>query len=94
MTGETDPSPSRQQGHAHNQGGFTFFQAGNGHFQFHFGGGHTHQREDLITTHYFQRTVLPESGIKLWLLNFFSDFCMNCGEVARIWDELREVLYE
>jgi DnaJ family protein C protein 16 len=96
MTGETDSAPSTSQGHTHNHG-FTFFQTGNGQFQFHFTGGggfgHTHHpRKDTITTHYFRSTVLPESGVKLFLLNFFSDFCMQCSEVARVWDELREEL--
>lgn len=96
MTGEIDPAPSGSQDHTHNRG-FTVFQTGNGHFQFQFGGGgfgHTHQHKDTITTHYFRSAVLPESSSKVFLLNFFSDFCMQCGEVARIWDELREVLYE
>ena len=93
MTGETDPAPQGSRGHPHNHG-FTVFQTGGGHFQFHFGGGgfgHAPQRRDTITSHYFQTTVLSESEKKLFLLNFFSDFCMQCGEVATIWDELREV---
>ncbi|CAI8008968.1 DnaJ homolog subfamily C member 16 [Geodia barretti] len=92
MTGETDPAHSGSQSHTHNSHGFTFFQTGDGFF--HFGGfGHTTQpREDTVTTHYFENVVLPESSSRLWLLYFFGDFCFQCGEVSKIWDELKTEL--
>ena len=68
------------------------FQTGNGFFQFNFGGwGQAHQRKDAMTTHYFLNTVVPESTYRVFLLNFYTDFCMQCGDVERVWEELREV---
>jgi DnaJ family protein C protein 16 len=90
MTGETDPTHSGSHSHAHNSHGF--FQTGDGFFHFGGFGQATQPREDTITTHYFKNVVLPESSSRLWLLYFFGDFCFQCEEVSRIWDELKTEL--
>ena len=92
-TGQTDAEGPQFQGHPH-QRGFTVFPDGKWVFQFNFGGwGHTGSRKDSITTHYFLNTVVPESKGRVFLLNFYSDFCMQCEDVERVWEELREVCF-
>ena len=94
MTGEVDPARSGSQSYStHNSHGFTFFQSGNGFFHFGGFGGAQPLREDTITKHYFKTVVLPQSRRKVWLLYFFGEFCFQCGEVSRVWDELKTVLY-
>ena len=87
-TGETSESPQPRgpaPGH-----GFTVFQAGNTfHFQFNMGG--PQQRSDGVSTKAFFDTILPGSHHKPFLLNFHHEFCMQCMNVERIWEELRNV---
>ena len=88
MTGEVGDSPNpRPQSHGN---GYTVFTTGNGfHFRF-FTGGPTH-RGDSISTDSFFNTVLPNSHHKPYLINFYTDFCMQCGHVEQLWNDMRKV---
>ena len=70
------------QGH-----GFTFTQGG---FRFFFPSGST-QRSDGINTAQFYDEVLVQSHHKPYLLNFYTDFCMQCADVEVIWKALHKV---
>lgn len=60
-------------------------------FQFRFFTGSSWQRQDLVSTDYFFDTILPGSHKKPYLLNFFHDLCLQCGDLEPIWEELRNV---
>ena len=88
LTGETSDSP-QSRGPAPGQG-FTLFQAGNT-FHFRFNTGGPRQRGDGVTTNAFFSSILPGSHHKPYLLNFYHDFCMQCVDVERVWQDLKNV---
>ena len=88
LTGETSDSP-QSRGPAPGQG-FTVFQSGNT-FHFRFNTGGPRQRGDGVTTSAFFSSILPGSHHKPYLLNFYHDFCLQCVDVERIWQELKDV---
>ena len=70
--------------------GYTVFTTGNGfHFRF-FTGGSAH-RGDSITTDAFFNNVLLNSHHKPYLINFYTEFCMQCGHVEQMWNDMRKV---
>ena len=88
MTGEVGDSP-KPAGHPHGNS-FTVFTTGNG-FQFRFFTGGSAHRGDSISTDAFFNNILPNSHHKPYLINFYTDFCMQCGHVEQLWNDMRKV---
>lgn len=88
-TGDVGDSAQAPRGHHPGQAWtMPVFRAGNS-FQFRFFTGSSWQRQDLVSTDYFFDTILPGSHKKPYLLNFFHDLCLQCGDLEPIWEELR-----
>ena len=87
----SDDSPKPAGHHPHGNS-FTVFTTGNG-FQFRFftGGGGSAYRGDSVSTDAFFNNVLPNSHHKPYLINFYTDFCMQCGSVEQLWNNMRKV---
>ena len=88
MTGEMGDSP-KPAGRPHGNS-FTVFTTGNG-FQFRFFTGGSSHRGDSISTNAFFSNILPNSYHKPYLINFYTDFCMECGHVEQLWNDMRKV---
>ena len=91
VTGEVGDSPKPAGHHPHGNS-FTVFTTGNG-FQFRFftGGGGSAHRGDSVSTDAFFNNILPNSHHKPYLINFYTDFCMQCGSVEQLWNNIRKV---
>ena len=87
----SDNSPKPTGHHPHGNS-FTVFTTGNG-FQFRFftGGGGSAHRGDSVSTDAFFNNILPNSHHKPYLINFYTDFCMQCGSVEQLWNNMRKV---
>ena len=91
LTGDTGESPQGSRGHRPGEAwSMPIFRSGSS-FQFRFFTGSSWQRQDLVTTNHFFDTILPGSHEKPYLLNFFHDLCLQCGDLEPIWEELRKV---
>ena len=88
VTGRVGDPPHQSSGFPQGHG-FTFTQGG---FRFFFPSGST-QRSDGINTAQFYDEVLVQSHHKPYLLNFYTDFCMQCADVEVIWKALHKVHY-
>ncbi len=86
LTGRVGESHPQSHGFPRGQG-FKFSQGG---FRFMFQAGSTH-RSDGIGTQVFYAEVLGNSHHKPYLLNFYTDFCMQCADVEIIWKAMHTV---
>lgn len=60
----------------HHEEEFQFFQDAG--FMFFNGMPYQSRHEDLITLNFFEKTILPESYEKLYLLQIVSNWCVSC----------------
>ncbi|XP_028393821.1 dnaJ homolog subfamily C member 16-like isoform X2 [Dendronephthya gigantea] len=90
---ETLSDPKKREGYdrygeagptSHHEEEFEFFQDAG--FMFFNGMPYQSRHEDFITFNFFEKTILPESYKKLYLLQIVSNWCVSCEAVEEIWD--------
>ncbi|XP_046851002.1 LOW QUALITY PROTEIN: dnaJ homolog subfamily C member 16-like [Xenia sp. Carnegie-2017] len=57
-------------------------------FMFFNGMPNNKRHEDLITTKFYQYSILPESRKKIYLLKIISNWCLSCSATEDIWEDL------